>query len=720
MNKKYTIFNQDTVKWANKYKGEKFHALLTDAPYHLQSIVKRFGGESSAPAQFGTDGVFSRSSKGFMGQRWDGGDVAFRSKTWEAFSNVLYDGAFGMAFSASRNWHRMAVAIEDAGFIIHPTMFFLWVQGQGFPKATRVKGHEEFDGHRYGAQALKPATEPVIVFSKSKGLWYTSVQSDMNEVSNLLGELWKPENQSEIAEAAQEVNTILLRALDKSDQTYLVSGANAETAKTSFTYPQQLSETRESAEANTTVPENAIATIGENSQKESVVNAENSFTQKTQENSDGIVVLGVDMPPKNALCWRTPFEMGIDIDTLVGILQSNSEKAELDLSMIWLWSNVWADVCELVNKSTIEMSEKTITALKILNYSLQRLTQTSIQYKRSSTKEQWLYAQDVARNFIGLLTSLTILEPIAKPAVEPIIIFQKPYSGKPVENIVATGAGAMNIDGGRIPLADGDGYVINEFEDGMKPFGNGAGHEYKSKVVRSIRSKGIRSGSGNFVGDDYKDLQPEKIVDGRWPANLVLDEGSAEAMDLQSGNSASPKETVDCGKFNIQPGANGTMGDGWNGDRIIQGYADNGGASRYFYTVQSQIDEADPFLYCKKVSPKERNAGLDELPSVERRTHGEMNPDDTGSSHNTTGQKPAIGKNPHPTLKPIQLAKHLATLLLPPASYSPRRLFVPFSGVASEMIGGLLAGWDEVVGVEFDTENGYVEIAEKRLQYYCD
>ena len=44
---------------------------VTDPPYHLTSIVKRFGKEGSAPAQFGTDGRYSRASVGFMGKVWD-------------------------------------------------------------------------------------------------------------------------------------------------------------------------------------------------------------------------------------------------------------------------------------------------------------------------------------------------------------------------------------------------------------------------------------------------------------------------------------------------------------------------------------------------------------------------------------------------------------------------------------------------------------------------
>ena len=74
-------------------------------------------------------------------------------------------------------------------------------------------------------------------------------------------------------------------------------------------------------------------------------------------------------------------------------------------------------------------------------------------------------------------------------------------------------------------------------------------------------------------------------------------------------------------------------------------------------------------------------------------------------------------RNHHPTVKPIDLARYLATLLLPPAEYAPRRILVPFSGVGSEMIGAMLAGWEEVVGIEQDAE--YCEIARRRIAHYA-
>lgn len=94
------------------------HSCVTDPPYHLTSIVKRFGGQNAAPAQHGTDGAFARASRGFMGRVWDGGDIAFRVELWAEVWRVLKPGGWVAAFSATRTYHRMACAIEDAGFEI--------------------------------------------------------------------------------------------------------------------------------------------------------------------------------------------------------------------------------------------------------------------------------------------------------------------------------------------------------------------------------------------------------------------------------------------------------------------------------------------------------------------------------------------------------------------------------------------------------------------------
>jgi hypothetical protein len=82
-----------------------------------------------------------------------------------------------------------------------------------------------------------------------------------------------------------------------------------------------------------------------------------------------------------------------------------------------------------------------------------------------------------------------------------------------------------------------------------------------------------------------------------------------------------------------------------------------------------------------------------------------------------TTVKPVKARNPHPTVKPIALAKWLATLTLPPPEYAPRRLLVPFGGVMSEAIGAILAGWDEVVAIEMEEE--YCAIGDSRLRFWA-
>lgn len=94
-------------------------AVITDPPYALVSIQKRFGKAGSAPpSSEGASGVYGRAASGFMGRGWDTGEVAFAVEFWAEVWRVLKPGGHVAAFSASRTYHRLGVAIEDAGFEI--------------------------------------------------------------------------------------------------------------------------------------------------------------------------------------------------------------------------------------------------------------------------------------------------------------------------------------------------------------------------------------------------------------------------------------------------------------------------------------------------------------------------------------------------------------------------------------------------------------------------
>ena len=143
---------------------------------------------------------------GFMGKEWDKAGVSFEPSTWRAIAKACRPGAVMLAFGGTRTWHRIACAIEDAGWEIRDTL--MWLYGTGFPKSLniskaidkaagavrevagdgiyasrrvsanggRTTGAFEHDGHRVTAPAtamaklwdgygtaLKPAWEPVLL-----------------------------------------------------------------------------------------------------------------------------------------------------------------------------------------------------------------------------------------------------------------------------------------------------------------------------------------------------------------------------------------------------------------------------------------------------------------------------------------------------------------------------------------------------------------------------
>lgn len=179
---KVTLLAGDCQERLKDIPDNSIDACVTDPPYHLVSIVKRFGAENAKPAlsssqrrfaktgyAYSIDGEgkptpdqYGRLSKGFMGKEWDGGDIAFRPEIWMEVLRVLKPGAHILSFGGTRTYHRMACAIEDAGFEIRDCI--QWLYGSGFPKSHNVgRKLDEWDG--WGT-ALKPACELIVLARK--------------------------------------------------------------------------------------------------------------------------------------------------------------------------------------------------------------------------------------------------------------------------------------------------------------------------------------------------------------------------------------------------------------------------------------------------------------------------------------------------------------------------------------------------------------------------
>lgn len=136
-NEHYKLYQGSMLDMLEVIDKESIDSIITDPPYGLTSITKRFGKEGSAPASTkNNDGSFARLSKGFMGKEWDGSGIEYNIDAWHKCYEVLKPGGYLLAFGGSRTFHRIACAIEDAGFEIRDTI--MWIYGMGFPKSQNI------------------------------------------------------------------------------------------------------------------------------------------------------------------------------------------------------------------------------------------------------------------------------------------------------------------------------------------------------------------------------------------------------------------------------------------------------------------------------------------------------------------------------------------------------------------------------------------------------
>lgn len=154
---KWALHHGDCLEVMATLPVASVDAVVTDPPYHLTTGKK--GGSGPASVCLGTPAGRARIGTGFMGKAWDGGDIAHDPETWAAVLRLCKPGAHLLAFGGTRTYHRLACAIEDAGWEIRDQIG--WAFGSGFPKSLNLSG--EWDG--WGT-ALKPAWEPIVVARK--------------------------------------------------------------------------------------------------------------------------------------------------------------------------------------------------------------------------------------------------------------------------------------------------------------------------------------------------------------------------------------------------------------------------------------------------------------------------------------------------------------------------------------------------------------------------
>lgn len=243
-----------------------------------------------------------------------------------------------------------------------------------------------------------------------------------------------------------------------------------------------------------------------------------------------------------------------------------------------------------------------------------------------------------------------------KPALEPITVARKPLAGTVAANVLAHGAGALNINGCRV--AGGDDPAAR----------------YNGKPARGENANAYGAAS-------KRDEVYQSSALGRWPANLIHD-GSDEVLSAFPNAPGQQGDLKETGRARPSSGRFGDM------------------AAPHAHAARVEADKsAARFFYCAKTSRKDRNEGLQD-PGLQ-------------FVHGTTLRKvenTATNGNTHPTVKPTDLMAYLCRLVTPPGGI----VLDPFMGSGSTGKAAMREGF-QFIGCEL--EESYMAIARARIDH---
>ena len=236
----------------------------------------------------------------------------------------------------------------------------------------------------------------------------------------------------------------------------------------------------------------------------------------------------------------------------------------------------------------------------------------------------WLYGSGFPKHRAAL-----------KPAFEPVVMARKPFKGSLTANEAIHGTGALNIGATRIP--------------GSVPS--------VPQPVYGVKVDGVT----NFGSGEGRNGQMSQAVGGRWPANVLLDEHTAELLDEQSGNRPGFSTQRDLTANRNDDGLIYGRGLGVQSAGVREGYNDSGGASRFFY--------------CAKASKSER---------------------------------PTVDGVAHATVKPLKLMRYLVRMVTPLGG----TVLDPFAGSGTTIEAALIEGFNPI-GIEQEAE--YLPLIQHRI-----
>lgn len=333
-----------------------------------------------------------------------------------------------------------------------------------------------------------------------------------------------------------------------------------------------------------------------------------------------------------------------------------------------------------------------------------------------------------------------------KPAHEPVVVARKPMRGNVTAQVLATGTGALNIDGCRVDTG---------------------GEEVTAGLSDPANRRGVVGQRMQASGDAERNQAAQRAsleranAMGRWPANVVLLHAPAceragvrrvptgttvrrnldpdamrpgsvygaqrnhqELVDVTYGD-GDGRETVEAwrcapgcpvaeldaqggelrsgdptavGDPAGRAGQNAYMGESRPAGTPIVGYGDRGGASRFFYQA--------------KASPAERDFGLEDTSCEPTAYAKRWTQTVTNGRTEQEYARTSTGRNPHPTVKPIDLMRWLVRLVAPPGGV----VVDPFCGSGTT---GCAAALEGVAFVGIERDERFAEIARRRVEAWA-
>ena len=520
-------------------------------PYYADEAVTLYHGDNrdviaTLPAN-SVDAVVTDPpyELGFMGRRWDSSGIAYNVDLWADIWRVLKPGGHLLAFGGTRTWHRLACAIEDAGFEVRDSI--AWMYGSGFPKSSRVSRDERF----------------CHCDANGRTSSHTSPEQGTGDHTRT-GETSAP-----AVGASGSAPSELQTTQDS------LAGCHPERGSDGVP-PRRVPEG-----VQFSVPSQGCAPA----------------RSRSAEPEDG----------RDAEQGRSPFPAPRSV--LPSMKDSrHPSMSDSDVSARTQGSTSPADTSELAAG-----------------------TQGSFQ------DSSW---SDYAT---GLPVCSTCGKPDAtgwgtalKPAFEPVVVARKPLIGTVAANVLAHGTGALNVDGARIGMSEADRAHI----DGRIWIGRN-GYKDGKEILGDYATDGTDQTMGTHPA-------------GRWPANVILDESQAEALDRQSGvlpPATSRTKRPDRGPFS-------TGHEPLERDEV---YGDTGGASRFFYTAKA-----------------------------------------------TSAERPRVAGVAHPTVKPLDLMRWLVRLVTPPGG----TVLDPFAGSGTTLEAAIVEGF-RCVGIEREAD--YLPLITQRI-----